>query len=159
MDHEVRIIYREWELVVDKALTKQAYDTVIMGSSEGCTCAACKNFIDNRNRLYPDEIKQLFHNLGIDYKKESEITHYCRLENGLHYYGGWFHFKGRFIGKACTVPAGSGHTFVFSAINEHFGIGFCEANHLSFFDDRENLVQVEFDVKIPWTIDKTLEPE
>lgn len=158
-NQEVRIIFREWELVVDKELTKQTYDNTSCGSAEGCTCDPCQNFIDNRHSLYPDEIKQLLSDLGIDYKKEPEVSYYGRLENGLHLYAGWFHFKGRFIGQDCTDPEGAGFIIRYHDINDCFGIGFREAFDLSFFDGREGLVQIDFDAKIPWTLDQSPEPD
>ena len=44
-------------------------------------------------------------------------------------------------------------------INESFSVGFRIASDLAYFNDNENLVQVEFEAKIPWTIDKKLESE
>lgn len=152
--------FREWELIVDKKLTKLTYDNVAIGSPESCGCNDCKNFVTNRETTYPEEIKKLLTDLGVDYKKESEICHYCRQEDGLHYYGGWFHFKGQFIGKDCSVSTDSNRfTFNLTPINDRFSIGFCYSAALTFFDDRENLVQIEFEAKTPWAIEKELESE
>ena len=154
------IKFRNWELIVDKELTKVAYDKIFIGGPEGCGCNDCKNFLKNRETIYPTEIKNLFNELGIDYKKESEICHYGRLEDGLHYYGGWFHFKGKFIGKDCSVPTDpNAGDFELTPINKEFSIGFRYQNELTFFSDKENLVQIEFETKTPWTIEKNLESE
>lgn len=153
------IKYRHWELTVDKELTEHTYNEMPFGSAEGCACNDCKNFINFKEYAYPDEVKDLFAKLGIDYHKESEVSHMTRLQNGLHYYSGWFHFKGSFKGKDCTLPlpGGNGYTLELTPITERFSIGFRTGNALTFFRDRENLVQVEFDAIIPWTIDKELE--
>lgn len=154
------IKFKDWELIVDRELTKLTYDKVAVGGTERCGCNDCQNFANNRETIFPEEIKNLFNNLGIDYKKESEICHYCRQDDGLHYYGGWFHFKGQFKGKDCTVPTGSNSfTFDLTPINDKFSIGFRYDSALTFFDDKENLVQIEFDTKTPWTIEKELESE
>lgn len=152
--------FRAWEFIVDKELTKMTYDKVPSGSPEGCDCNDCKNFVNSRETIYPEEIKKLLTEIGVDYKKESEICHYCRQDDGLHHYGGWFHFKGQFKGKDCNVPIGSNcFTFDLTPINDKFSIGFHYDSALTFFDKKENLVQIEFEAKIQWTIDKELESE
>ncbi len=156
----VTIIFKEWELVVDRQQTILTYDKVAIGGPESCGCNDCKNFINNRETIYPDEVKKLFINLGVDYKKECEVCHYCQQDDGLHYYGGWFHFKGKFKGKDCTVPTGSGgFTFDLTPINDTFSMGFRYDNALTFFSNKENLVQIEFDAKTPWKTEKELENE
>lgn len=154
------INFRNWELIVDKQLTMSTYDQATMGGADGCLCNDCKNFSNYRDALYPTEIKQLFNDLGIDYKKESEICHYCRQDDGLHHYGGWFHFKGDFRGKDCTSwTSENSYTFDMTKISETFNIGFRKGSDLTFFDDKDDLVQIEFEATIPWTIDKELESE
>ena len=154
------IKFRDWELIVDRELTKLTYENVAIGSPDSCNCNDCKNFANNRETIYPDEIKELFYRLGIDYKKESEICHYCRQDDGLHFYGGWFHFKGQFKGKDCAIPTNPNcYTFDLTPINDRFSIGFHYNSALSFFENKENLVQIEFDTKTPWTIEKELESE
>jgi len=154
------IKYREWELIVDRELTKQTYDKVEVGGVESCTCSDCKNFANNRENIYPEEIKNLLTELGIDYRKECEVWHYCKDELGRHCYSGWFHFKGCFKGKSCSIQAGeTSFTFDLTPITDNFSIGFYYDSSLTFFEDKENLVQIEFDAKTPWTIEKELESE
>jgi hypothetical protein len=161
MATEMTIIkYRDWEFSVDKTLTKQTYDKIQVGGPESCGCNDCKNFANNRDKIYPDEIKQLLADLGVDYRKENEICHYCKLDNGFHFYGGWFHFRGTFIGQNCSTKLESGgSTIELTPITESFSLGFHFSNSLAFFEDTTNLVQIEFDAKTPWTIDKELESE
>ena len=154
------IKYRNWELSVDRETTQMAYYKVSNGSAENCNCNDCKNFANYRESVYPDEIKQLFSDLGIDYKKESEVSHFERLDSGLHFYSGWFHFKGQFIGKDSTVAI-QPDSFMKNLfeLTDKFSLGFRVDNALTFFEDIENLVQIEFEAKIPWTIEKELENE
>ena len=154
------IQFRDWELTVDKELTKQAYTKARNGGAETCSCDECKNFINYRDKVYPLEIKNLFNDLGIDFRKECEVEHAEKLNNGLHAYSGWFHFQGSFIGETCSKPAEEGKfTFVMTPITEYFSIGFRKESHLTFFPQKENLVQIEFDVKIPWTLDSAWESD
>lgn len=68
---------------MDRELTKLTYEGFTLGGAESCGCDDCKNFVYNREDIYPEEIKKLFDQLGIDYKKETEIGHYCRQPEGL----------------------------------------------------------------------------
>jgi len=155
-----KVNFRNWELIVDKDFTKLTYDKATMGSSDGCVCNECKNFANFRENTYPEEIKQLFNSLGIDYKKEFETCHYSRQKNGLHFYGSYFLFKGRFIGKDCKVPLDANeYTFDLTPITENFSIGFRKVNDFDLFEEKENIVQIEIETKIPWSIDKELECE
>lgn len=154
------IKFKNWELNVNQELTKLTYEKVEMGNSDSCVCNECKNYSNYRESLFPEEIKKLFSEIGIDYRKENEITRYCKKKNGLHFYGGWFHFKGDFNGKNCEVPSGeNGFTLDLTKITDNFSIGFRLSSALSFFEDKNNLVQIEFETEIPWTIDKELETD
>ncbi len=151
--------YRDWEFEVDRDLTRQTYEGGSTSGAESCICNDCKNYVAYRDNVFSDEIKQLFDDLGIDYKKEVEITSFETSSDGLHHIGGWFHFKGRVLtGKDYRVPLPSGgHTFDLTTINDKFSIGFADGNDISHFEDKTGLVQVEFMTYIPWVIDKSLE--
>lgn len=151
--------FREWTFEVDKECTEQTYHDISGSGADTCGCNDCKNYVAYSDKVFPKEIIELFSNLGIDFKKEVEITTWETLPNGLHHIGGWFHFKGQVLtGKDYRIPLPSGgHTFDLTPITDNFSIGFAEGNDLTFFEDKTGLVQVEFDTNIPWVIDKSLE--
>jgi hypothetical protein len=152
--------YRDWEFEVDLELTRLTYQSVSVSGAERCVCNNCKNYVVYRDKVFPDEIKRLFDDLGIDYKKEVEVSSFGTDVNGLHNMGGWFHFKGRVLkGKdyRVPIPGGSGYTFDLTAVADNFSIGFSEGNDLTHFEDYTGLVQVEFMTYIPWAIKKSLE--
>ncbi|WP_439482758.1 hypothetical protein [Cyclobacterium plantarum] len=155
--------YRDWTFEVDYERTKEIYDMVEQGSPERCACNDCKNFATNRENIYPDEIKFLLSKFGIDYRKESDIYHMARLDNGFHHYGGWFHFKGKIKeGKDCKVDlGGGGSTFDTAKVADHFEIAFMKDSALSYFDEKEknDLIQIEFIADSEWVIDKEIESE
>lgn len=154
-----KVKYRDWEFEVDRNLTRHTYKNISASGAESCVCNGCKNYVAYRDKIFSDEIRNLFEDLGIDYKKEVEITFFETLSNGLRHIGGWFHFKGRVLtGKDYRIhlPSG-GHTTDLTHIAENFSIGFAEGGDLTFFSDKNDLVQVEFMTKIPWIIDKSLE--
>jgi hypothetical protein len=149
--------YKDWEFEVDIPLTQQAYSNFPFGGADTCSCADCKNYAANRETVFPAEIIQLFNELGIDYRKEIEIWSIQKLENGLHQISGWFHFKGKIIsGKDFRMPfaEGIGYSMDLTSITEKFKIGFAPGNSLTFFDNKKDLIQIEFIAEIPWVIDK-----
>lgn len=156
----ITLTFREWQLEADKVETRRAYTSVAKGNADTCDCSMCKNFVEYREHIFPDEVKWLFSKLGIDYSKDSEASYFFKDKEGLHHYGGWFHFKGSFTGKSCAIPQnGGGYNMELVPINENFSIGFWNNSALNFFDDGEGLVQVEFWAIAPWVIEKDLEPK
>jgi len=151
--------FQDWTFEVDKDLTKQTYENLSGSFTDTCICNDCKNYIAYRDLVFPEIVIDLFKDLGIDHRKEVEITPYETLPNGLHHIGGWFHFKGRVVtGKDYRVPSpDGGHSFDLTKVHDNFSIGFAPGNDLTYFKDKTNLVQIEFDTNIPWVIDKSLE--
>ena len=153
-----KVKYRDWEFEVDRELTRKTYESVLVSGTESCSCNDFKNYISYRDKVFSNEIKLLFEALGIDYKKEVEITSFENLSDGLHRIGGWFHFKGRVLAGndyRVSLPSG-GHTFDLTEISDKFSIGFAEVNASAHFADKLGLVQVEFMTYIPWVIKKSL---
>ncbi len=151
--------FRDWTFEVDKEQTERTYREISGSGADTCGCNDCKNYVAYRAKVFPKEIIDLFSSLGVDFRKEVEITAWETLPNGLHRIGGWFHFKGQVLtAKDYRVPLPSGgHTFDLTPITGNFSIGFAEGSDLTFFEDKTELVQVEFDTSIPWVIDKSLE--
>ncbi len=90
--------------------------------------------------------------MGIDHRKEAEVYHNGLLDNGLHYYGGWFHFVGSIESGADVMePAG---TFRPEPGNDGFEMGFSRSLALvpEAFGNQP-LVQLEFWAKVPWVVD------
>jgi hypothetical protein len=152
------VLFKDWELKVDRVLTQLTYQTYEEGS-ENCGCNACLNFFMHVEAMFPEEILRMFHELGIDYHRPCEICHYGRQSDGLHFYGGWFHFKGSFSGKECAIKNGPGFTFDLTPLSDRFSIGFWCSSDLTFFSEKTNLVQIEFSALVPWGMDKSIEPE
>jgi len=161
MEKEVK--FKEWVFQVDFERTNEVYRNVEIGCPESCGCNNCLNFSKNREELYPLEFKELLIELGVDYKKESEIYHSHKNEKGKHFYGGWFHFKGKIKeGKDCRIEMGNGGRGLNTLkLNDDFQVGFLKEDDLSFFDKEEKsqLIQIEFYLLSDWVLDKSLESE
>jgi hypothetical protein len=105
-----QIRFGRWQLACYSQATRAAYavlapDTALMEYWD-------RNFLNflrarERGLVYPEVIIQLFEQLGIDYRRESVISHLGRFDSGLHIYDGWFHFVGSIVsGRDAQVPVG-----------------------------------------------------
>lgn len=143
------IKFRDWELIVDKEQNKMIYDKVEIDSTSSCTCQECRFFVKNRENIYPSEIKILLSNIGIDYHKECGVYHFKKEELGIVYYIGWFHFKGRF--KKTTFSLNKDEALKkngLTKISDLFSIGFVYDDDLTFFNEKNNFVKVEFETMV-----------
>jgi hypothetical protein len=151
-----RIVFGRWTLDGDPDATRVAYGSISQGSPEKCGCGPCLNFAASRETTYPPAFRQTLVDLGVSFDREAEIYHNCRLENGLHSYGGWFHFVGTIVSGAdafVPIDANSG-TFDLHPVTDRFSSGVSVRTALvdrAF--DSQVLLQLEFSANIPWTIE------
>ncbi len=161
---EVTIKYKNWKLIVDKEATIAAYQKMISQPKE-CTCTPCENYLDNREGVYPHEIKKLFNRLGIDYRKESEVFEGGKSANGQYRYVGYFFFVGRFyrvrkrnkkhrtkMQRLLTQMAVVTKTFAI-----HFSKNPDSPLVTELFEDTTGFVKIKVNFQIPWTIGKEKE--
>ncbi|GAA5023901.1 hypothetical protein GCM10011506_07070 [Marivirga lumbricoides] len=158
----VKLGFKNWNFSVDKQTTLEAYEQVETSGAESCGCDNCLNFAAQRTNVYPNEIKELLTELGINWMKEVEVSHYARTAPEQHYYSGRFHFLGTFDGKNCEIPlqgGSNGFSLDLTPISETFSIGFRHSSDLTAFSDKNKLVQIEFECKIPWVLTEKSEPD
>jgi hypothetical protein len=93
----------------------------------------------------------LFEELGIDHRKPAEVSHYYRVKDDEHFYSGFFHFKGKPIDERELCDENG--RVPMRKVTDAFSIGFSVQDNLTFFDNKENLVQVEFTAIVPWVIE------
>ena len=144
-----QIVFGRWTLDTDPELTRAAFSKIAHGSPELCGCDPCLNFAASRETTYPPEFRRLLVELGVSYDREAEIYHNGNLKNGLHSYGGWFHFVGTIVSGGDAVVQITDHFLVYVSVytglvNQAF--------------DSMPLVQIEFSAEIPWAI-ATPEPD
>ncbi len=140
--------FHDWELIVDVQTTVNAYAEVEYGGSSSCSCEDCKEYIRRIDSIFPDNVKQLFESLGIDYHKDAEVTHIIS-DNNDNYCSGWFHFIGEFKGESCAVAVtDTGYSLQLTEVADNFKIGFHVGNSLALFKTTYPLVQVEFSTVI-----------
>jgi hypothetical protein len=156
------VAFRDWRFLCDSAATEKMNNLMEQGGAEQCGCAPCKNFIQYRDNVYPQELLNVFQESGISTDREVEIYHVLNTGNGVHKYGGWFHFVGRMlVGEDCKSPIadGSGYELKLKKLSEDFEIGFTTECLMwpDSMKDKEG-IQLEFMTNIPWVIDDS-EPD
>ncbi|MEJ7862227.1 MAG: hypothetical protein WKF90_11415 [Pyrinomonadaceae bacterium] len=92
-----KVKFRNWEFEVDLELTRKSFANKLNGSSDTCSCDCCKNFREQRESIFPKEIRILFEDLGVNFRKEEYLCEIDQLENGLLNYIGHFHFAGEIL--------------------------------------------------------------
>jgi hypothetical protein len=121
-------------------------------------CAGCRNFLAAREQAFPDTFRNFLAEIGIDLTKDGEAIHYGPVNNGLHFYGGWFYFVGKLIeaGERLTTIPPVGSTAVVHPLpcpREGFQYWFstCFARPPAIFGS--SVGAVEFTTLLPWLID------
>jgi hypothetical protein len=132
-----------WSIEFDRAATVAAFADVRIGGSESCSCDPCRNWILTREQLLPTDFRALLDQLGIPFDRDTEVYHNCRLESGLHSYGGWYHFVGRVLEgeHQCSPNVQYGSLSVY----------FHSQPHLLAEPFAKLLVaELAFDAEVPW---------
>ena len=95
--------------------------------------------------------------MGVDINKNFEVSDFGDETTGHIYYGS-FHFIGKINeGKDCSIPLQSGgYTVDLLPISESFSIGFTSTLSESFFNKHEDLIQIEFTIKVPNSEEKII---
>jgi hypothetical protein len=142
----------------DRDATLAAYAGLQHGWAEKCGCAGCRNFIATREQAFPGAFRNFLSELGIDLNKDGEAIHYGPVDNGLHFYGGWFYFVGKLIEageRLATIPL-AGSTAVIQPLPgllEGFRYWFSTsfARPPAIFGSAVGAV--EFATLLPWVLD------
>jgi len=139
------VVFRSWKFEVGSELTQKSYQMKSNGSADECVCEYCKNFREQRDSIFPEEIKNLLKELSIDLNKEEEISEYVKLENGLHLYVGNLNFAGKILSGEKFLIGNDGSIHL-TEISENFSIAFGERKSSSWSE-------LWFETNIPWVIE------
>jgi len=150
--------FRQWVFSVDKAETERIYAAATASEAVLCGCGNCLNFEAARELAFPVEVRELFLELGIDYRREAEVFIWQSFPDGRQHYGGWFHFRGTIIAGP-TLPQSDRQGPWLEPLNNSFGIGFCNANAPGFFSDLRGAAQLEFETYVPWLLTNAPAPD
>lgn len=148
-----RIKMGAWVIEVDMDKTLDFYTDYHL-ITEDCTCDYCANYVLACTD-FPSMYKGVFDSLGIDPRKEGEISHYMEKDNGTHLYGVFYHIVGRIIkGPQLWVPTQKGSEVSSPHFATYHGIelGFSEDLMLLPEGFPEPAIQFEMEVTIPWLL-------
>ncbi len=135
-----------WKIEYDRDATAAAYRLAPLSRWKSCGCDPCRNWGATRGQLLSVEFRDLLARLRIPFDQEIEVYHNARLENGLHSYGGWYHFIGRvlFGERECSANVAYGGLSVYfhskPALLADSFIG-------------KPVVQLETEAEVPWLSD------
>ena len=119
-----------------------------------CDCTGCKNF---RRAILNvgDKVKETFKSFGIDDMRYiTEIIPWVNVNshdsrNGLFWYQGFFHVKGKVVKEDKNVPKGEEGIF----IDNNFKIFSGTGNALPPENFPQPVLLIETDAYLPWVID------
>lgn len=90
------------------------YQRIRQGDNERCTCAPCISYIQYRERVYSPEFRALLLQLGVDWRRDSEVHYIGKASAGPELYGGCFHFVGNIRQAGDRIRLSAGLTIDFS---------------------------------------------
>ena len=131
-------------VLYDRDATISAYQTMNGGWADECGCLFCKNFVAQRESVFPPSFLELLGLLGIDARKEGEAFMNGPVADGCHLYGGWFYLVGELVvaGENANIAADS----------HHFGYFFTRMHppHKAF--GGVPTIGLEFEAHVPWVL-------
>jgi hypothetical protein len=145
-----------WRFHSDAEATRRAYERLQMTPSEISTSVYARNFDAARDRAYPDETRELFERLGIDYRYFGELWIPDNAGSGLYHYHGVFHFSG----VIDVTSVGNDPIRLISRFCMTFSTGDYAPGPVASDLLKQGLpvVQIDFETVVPWVIEEP-EPE
>ncbi|MEB1808369.1 MAG: hypothetical protein LPK26_13945 [Bacillaceae bacterium] len=142
-----------WTIEVDVDKTKKFYDSHHL-ITEGCDCDFCANYVLACDQ-FPSEIKALFHSLGIDPRKEGEVSEYMENQDGTHLYGAFYHLVGSIIeGPKLWIPADKGSEVSTPSFVEYHGVEIGFSKDVALVPDGFPVPTIQFEIQmnVPWLL-------
>lgn len=148
-----RIKLGSWTIEVDVSKTRSFYDNYHL-ITEDCECDYCANYVLACDK-FPKSTKELFNFLGIEPRKEGEVSQYIENQDGTHLYAAFYHTVGKIIeGPKLWVPSSEDSEVSLPNFVEHHGvdIGFSEDLALVPEGFPKPTIQFEIQMNVPWLL-------
>jgi len=138
-----------WVLKIDAVKTKEYYDSITV--EEGCNCDYCKNYIKNCKE-FSQEVLYFYNMLGIDPQKEGEFMEYYKPDTDKHLYMGFYHLVGEIVKRPSLGTGKWDAPNVIKVCNVEFTF----TNELALVPKNfpKPVIQLEFEVELPWLLEK-----
>jgi hypothetical protein len=140
------------KILFDPEATAVLYrDTFTVAGADSCSCAGCKNFAFQRDKIYPGEFLQFLKELGVNRLREWEAFDYDFNSGNpnKHLYGGWFLFVGELVVGVDSPPKHAMETFTY---------WFTTSFPAPALPMDMKICAVEFLVQVPWVLTETDDP-
>ena len=146
-----RIKVGGYVLEIDVNQTRQFYEKHHF-ITEDCDCDYCANYILACD-TFSSEVKHLFNILGIDPRKEGEISEYIENDDGTHLYSALYHIVGKIIDRTELQLLTNSEKGVSIPNCDEVEIDFNEKDLDLVPDDfPKPTVQFEIQLNIPWLL-------
>jgi hypothetical protein len=146
-----RLKIGSWIIEVDISKTKAFYEKQPLLTEEWDSdfeqnyVLACEKF--------SKDVKDFFYSLGVDPRKQGEVSEYKENKDGTHIYGGFYFIVGNIIsGPDFWINTVEGLTPNFETVN---GMQIAFTNELAMTPDDElpkPVIQLEFQLNVPWLL-------
>ncbi|WJY27537.1 MULTISPECIES: hypothetical protein [Sporosarcina] len=147
----IRLTTGRYVVTIDRTSTKNYYDTHQF-ITEDCGCSYCANY-----RLacdhFPQEIQDLFDVLGIDPRKEGEVSEVGVNADGTHLYVAFYHLVGEILAGPGPYPAVGGEHDVRFVCPDRVEMDFSDELDLVPDNFPQPAVQFEIQLNVPWLLD------
>lgn len=149
-----KVVFKDWVFYSDVLKMGLAYVTAELSRNfVPCDCWDCQNLRAQIHTVFPQEVKNLLAQLGINYCKYAE-NFLAEPKSDGYLYSIWFHFKGRFEGPDWYQESPEGdRRIVLTPITERCKLGVHVDDFLCLIGDDDDVVQLDFEVKLPWVLD------
>lgn len=141
-----RLRILNWLVEVDREATLEVYRELSSGAKM-CGCQGCRNFVRSRDRVFPKEFLDILEKLGIDYKKEVEVSD---VEDPAFkdkvFFNGWYHACGRILEGVPTPkpPLGQVQELKYIFVDQGCQILIREVGDLASKNFPRPIFQIEF---------------
>ncbi|AXH99804.1 hypothetical protein DV702_08695 [Sporosarcina sp. PTS2304] len=133
-----------WTITTDPQRTKKFYDNHHY-LSQDCNCEYCVNYLLACEQ-FPPTIYRLFESLGIDPRKEGEVSEFGKSAEGLYHYIVFYHFVGEIVKEPSSALASPDFHV------EGFSVSFTNDLDLLPDDFPMPAVQIMLEMQLPWLL-------
>jgi hypothetical protein len=142
--------FAEYEIEIDYHKTASYYENLpFIGEVEHCNCIYCKNYAI-ATAYFPKNVKSLLRDIGVNSKKDAEVSHFYQAKNSKHMYVASY----KVFGKVLKKP----HENIIYIYRENdedfFRIGFENIHDL---ENDQMVMDFYVDAFLPWLLEENPE--
>ncbi|MBM7572385.1 hypothetical protein [Aquibacillus albus] len=117
----------------------------LIGEEERCECIYCKNYA-LATAYFPKSVKTLLSNMGVNPKKDAEVSHFYEAKNSKHMYVADY----RVFGKVLKKPNQNIIDIYHKNDEDYFNLGF---ENIHVLENDEIVMNFYIDAFLPWLLE------